>query len=161
MDKAETWLKKTLDYRFNDAGLFEQALTHRSAPGNSNERLEFLGDAVLDVVVSEALFCALPDAAEGDLSRLRASLVRDSSLAELAADLGLGQYLILGSGERKAGGHLFYNLVQPYVNACLQEKQFDEAEKAVKNLLRDFDAQKGSILDNDMRKLISTVEGAR
>lgn len=105
MDKAETWLKKTLDYRFNDAGLFEQALTHRSAPGNSNERLEFLGDAVLDVVVSEALYHARPDAAEGDLSRLRASLVRDTSLAELAADLGLGQHLILGSGERKAGGY--------------------------------------------------------
>lgn len=105
MDKAETWLKKTLDYRFNDVGLFEQALTHRSAPGNSNERLEFLGDAVLDVVVSEALYDARPDAAEGDLSRLRASLVRDTSLAELAADLGLGEYLILGSGERKAGGH--------------------------------------------------------
>lgn len=105
MDKAETWLKKTLDYRFNDVSLFEQALTHRSAPGNSNERLEFLGDAVLDVVVSEALYHARPDADEGDLSRLRASLVRDTSLAELAADLGLGQHLILGSGERKAGGH--------------------------------------------------------
>lgn len=105
MDKAETWLKKTLDYRFNDVGLLGQALTHRSAPGNSNERLEFLGDAVLDLVVSEALFHARPDATEGDLSRLRASLVRDTSLAELAADLGLGQHLILGSGERKAGGH--------------------------------------------------------
>lgn len=105
MDKAETWLEKTLDYRFNDVGLFEQALTHRSAPGNSNERLEFLGDAVLDVVVSEVLFYARPEAAEGDLSRLRASLVRDTSLAELAADLGLGEHIILGSGERKAGGH--------------------------------------------------------
>ena len=63
--------------------------------------------------------------------------------------------------KRKAGGHLFYNLVQPYVNACLQEGQLDLAESAVKNLLKDFDAQKGSILDNDMRKLLSTVEGAR
>jgi len=105
LDKAESWLSKTLSYRFNDASLFKQALTHRSAPGNSNERLEFLGDAVLDVVVSEVLYDARPDAAEGDLSRLRASLVRDSSLAELAAALGLGEYLILGSGERKSGGH--------------------------------------------------------
>jgi len=63
--------------------------------------------------------------------------------------------------KRKAGGHLFYNLVQPYVNACLQESQFEQAESAVKNLIKDFDAQKGSILDNDMRKLISAVNGAR
>lgn len=105
MDKAENWLDETLQYRFNDAGLFKLALTHRSAHGGSNERLEFLGDAVLDVVVSEALFHALPEADEGDLSRLRASIVRDTTLADLAAQLGLGEYLILGSGEKKAGGH--------------------------------------------------------
>lgn len=63
--------------------------------------------------------------------------------------------------KRRAGGHLFYNLVQPYVNSCLQEKQFEKAEKAVENLIEGFDAQSGSILDNDMRKLISAVEGAR
>ncbi len=63
--------------------------------------------------------------------------------------------------KRKAGGHLFYNLVQPYVNGCLQESQFELAEKAVENLLKDFDAQQGSILDNDMRKLVDTVAGAR
>ena len=63
--------------------------------------------------------------------------------------------------KRKAGGHLFYNLVQPYVNGCLQESQFDLAEDAVEDLIEDFDAQRGSILDNDLRKLISTVEGAR
>ena len=105
MSKADNWLSKTLDYRFNDAELFHRSLTHRSAQGRSNERLEFLGDAVLDLVVSEALFRALPDADEGDLSRLRASIVRDKSLAELAASLGLGEHLILGSGEKKAGGH--------------------------------------------------------
>ena len=105
MDKAESWLSKSLGYRFEDASLFEQALRHRSAQGTSNERLEYLGDAVLDVVVSEALYHALPDSPEGDLSRLRASIVRDTSLAELAGQLGLGEYLILGAGERKAGGH--------------------------------------------------------
>lgn len=105
MDKAQTWLKSTLDYEFSDIGLFQQALTHRSASGESNERLEFLGDAVLDTVVSEMIFRAQPNSAEGDLSRLRSSLVNDKSLANLAVEIGLGDLLILGSGERKTGGH--------------------------------------------------------
>jgi len=105
LDKALSWLANTLDYQFNAQQLFVQALTHRSSPGASNERLEFLGDAVLDFVVSEAVYKALPDADEGDLSRLRASLVKDTSLAKLASELGLGDHLILGSGERKSGGH--------------------------------------------------------
>ena len=105
MDKAETWLDKTLHYRFQDASLLTQALTHRSASGTNNERLEFLGDAVLDFVISDAVFKRRPDANEGDLSKLRASLVKDTSLAKLAADLGIGEHLVLGSGERKTGGH--------------------------------------------------------
>ena len=105
MDNAERWLSETLGYSFSDARLLRQALTHRSAPGDSNERLEFLGDAVLDIVISEALFHTLPDAPEGDLSRLRASLVRDTSLADIAVELAIGEHLVLGSGERKTGGH--------------------------------------------------------
>ncbi len=105
MDKAESWLYKTLQYRFQDTGLLKRALTHRSVPGLNNERLEFLGDAVLDFVISDAVYKARPDASEGDLSKLRASLVKDTSLAQIAADIGLGEHLILGSGERKSGGH--------------------------------------------------------
>ncbi len=105
MEKAESWLGDTLGYRFNDRLLLRQALTHRSADGPSNERLEFLGDAVLDFVVSEILYRALPDSDEGDLSRQRASLVNDTSLAGLATEIGLGRYLVLGSGEQKSGGH--------------------------------------------------------
>ena len=105
MEKAESWLEKTLHYRFDDTSLFTRALTHRSANGLNNERLEFLGDAVLDFVISEAIFNLRPDADEGDLSRLRSSLVKDTSLAEIASQIGLGEHLILGSGERKTGGH--------------------------------------------------------
>lgn len=105
MDKAESWLYKTLHYRFEDAGLLNQALTHRSATGRNNERLEFLGDAVLDLVISDAVYRARPEAPEGDLSRLRSSLVKEKTLAALAAELGVGDYLILGSGEKKTGGH--------------------------------------------------------
>ncbi|MDX1506780.1 MAG: ribonuclease III, partial [Woeseiaceae bacterium] len=94
-----------MDYRFNDPKLLQKALTHRSAPGRSNERLEFLGDAVLDFVISDIVYRLVPGASEGDLSRLRSSLVKDASLAAIAADIGLGEHLLLGSGERKTGGH--------------------------------------------------------
>ncbi len=105
MQTAERWLKDSLSYEFTDLALFRQALTHRSAPGTSNERLEFLGDAILDFVISGAIFESRPDASEGDLSRLRAWLVSDASLARLAGELGLGEYLVLGGGEKKSGGH--------------------------------------------------------
>ena len=105
MRKAANWLKDTLNYEFKDDGYLLQALTHRSAPGDNNERLEFLGDAVLDTVVSEVVFRHRPYATEGELSRLRSSLVKDTALAALAAELGIGDHLILGPGEKKSGGH--------------------------------------------------------
>ncbi len=105
MDKAAAWLKKTLAYEFEDAALLRQALTHRSASGPNNERLEFLGDAVLDLVITELLFDRTEDTSEGQLSRLRASLVNDTTLAEIATGFGLGEHLILGPGEKKTGGH--------------------------------------------------------
>lgn len=105
MKNAERWLQQTLNYQFNNAELFAQALTHRSSGKKNNERLEFLGDAVLDFVISDLVYRAQPDASEGDLSKLRASLVRDESLASLALEFGLGEHLVLGSGEQKSGGH--------------------------------------------------------
>lgn len=139
MDKAKTWLKSTLDYDFNDPGLFEQALTHRSASGESNERLEYLGDAVLDFVVSEFVFRARPGADEGDLSRLRASLVNDASLASIAADLGLGEHLILGSGERKSGGHrresILADALEALFGAVYLDAGFKPAQRVVEMTL--------------------------
>jgi ribonuclease-3 len=99
------WLAETLSYEFADPRLLNQALTHRSCPGENNERLEFLGDAVLDLVVSDLIFHARQMSAEGELSRQRAALVNKSSLAELASEPGLGDFLVLGEGERKTGGH--------------------------------------------------------
>ena len=136
MDKAEAWLQTTLDYRFRDSDLFLQALTHRSAPGSSNERLEFLGDAVLDVVVSEALYFARPDATEGDLSRLRAFLVRDTSLAGLAAELGLGRHLVLGSGERKAGGDRRESILADALEALFGAVYLDRGFEAAAGFVR-------------------------
>lgn len=93
-----------IDYRFADPGILEKALTHRSAGRRNYERLEFLGDSVLDLVISDRLLQYYPDADEGELSRMRARLVRGDSLGEVAEILNLGKYLHLGPGERKSGG---------------------------------------------------------
>ncbi|UCE89430.1 MAG: ribonuclease III [Pseudomonadota bacterium] len=95
----------TLGYRFVDTQLVTTALTHRSAAGNHNERLEFLGDAVLNYAVSAELYRRFPEATEGELSRLRASLVNRDTLAELARAASLGDYIKLGPGELKSGGY--------------------------------------------------------
>lgn len=97
-------LSRRIGYRFNDSSLLEAALTHRSMGNRNNERLEFLGDGVLNCVIGEAVFRAREDSPEGDLSRLRASLVREASLVEIARTLDLGEYVRLGSGELKSGG---------------------------------------------------------
>lgn len=135
MNKAESWLEKTLQYRFQNASLLQQALTHRSATNRNYERLEFLGDAVLDFVVSEAVYLARPEASEGDLSKLRASLVKDESLAELALELGLGEHLILGSGERKTGGHrrgsILADALEAIFGAVFLDAGFDVARALI------------------------------
>ncbi|GAC1453920.1 MAG: ribonuclease III [Steroidobacteraceae bacterium] len=97
-------MRERMGYAPRDLGLFRAALTHRSAAGPNNERLEFLGDAVLNLVVARHLYGCFPHAAEGDLSRLRSRLVSREPLADIAAALDLGAILQLGSGELKSGG---------------------------------------------------------
>lgn len=94
-----------IGHRFTDLALLAQALRHRSAGGPHNERLEFLGDALVDLIVAEALYSRWPQADEGALTRARAELVRESSLATIARALDLGPRLTLGPGEMKSGGH--------------------------------------------------------
>jgi ribonuclease-3 len=102
---ATARLHRALGYQFNDPALLERALTHRSAGKRNNERLEFLGDSIVNHVIAEALFHRFPTVREGSLSRMRSSLVKGVTLAELARELQLGDNLKLGSGERKSGGH--------------------------------------------------------
>jgi len=97
-------LAARLGYAPRDRDLFVIALTHRSADGPNNERLEFLGDSVLNLLMSERLYREFPAASEGDLSRLRARLVSEEPLAEVATEMQLGELLFLGSGELKTGG---------------------------------------------------------
>jgi len=135
LDKATTWLKNSLNYTFADEQLLRQALTHRSAQGPDNERLEFLGDAVLQIIISNIVFSKKPEASEGQLSRLRSSFVRDVALAEIALLLGVGEHIILGSGEKKSGGHrrdsILANTLEAIFGAVYLDAGFDAAQQVI------------------------------
>ena len=108
-----------IGHAFVDQGLLAQALTHRSAGAPHNERLEFLGDSILSLVIAEALYHGFPDVSEGDMSRMRATLVREKTLAELAREFDLGEYLILGPGELKSGGFRRESILADTVEALI------------------------------------------
>jgi ribonuclease-3 len=120
---------------FRDPGLLQRALTHRSASLHHNERLEFLGDALLGALVAEALYTRWPKAAEGELTRARAELVRESSLAALARRLDLGPRLLLGPGELKSGGHrrdsILADALEAVIAAIYLDAGFDACRTAV------------------------------
>ena len=104
MTPAQCRLAARLGHTFDEPDLFIRALTHRSAGARNNERLEFLGDAILTFLVAEHLYDTFPGASEGKLTRLRSRVVRRESLAGAARKLGIGEALVLGAGERKTGG---------------------------------------------------------
>jgi ribonuclease-3 len=135
LEKTARWLKKSLDYEFRDTELLRQALTHRSAPGRNNERLEYLGDAVLDTVVSEIVYRQKPDADEGSLSRLRSFLVKDSALADLATELGIGRHIIFGPGEKKTGGHRRDSILADALEALFGAVYLDAGFDAAKSII--------------------------
>jgi ribonuclease-3 len=137
---AAAWVRQKLDYEPRDPALFAAALTHRSASGKNYERLEFLGDAVLNLVVAEHLYRAFPDATEGDLSRLRARVVSSEPLAEAAAELALGEALLLGSGELKTGGYrrksILADALEAVCGALFLDGGFDAAARVIDRLFR-------------------------
>ena len=128
-----------IDYVFNDEALLRQALTHRSHSAPHYERLEFLGDSMLNLVAADLLFKAHPHASEGDLSRLRSRLVRDITLAEIAQELELNKHLRLGVGEKKSGGFLRESIqadvVEALIGAIYLDGGFDAVYRAVSSLL--------------------------
>ena len=142
MDRADwpqAWLQERLGYAPREERLFRAALTHRSAPGPNNERLEFLGDAVLTLVVARHLFEAFPGATEGDLSRLRARLVSAEPLAAVAASIELGEALKLGTGELKTGGFrresILADALEALFGAVFLDGGLDAAEALIIGLL--------------------------
>lgn len=135
-------LAKKLGLHFNQPQLFKTALTHRSAGSNNNERLEYLGDSVLGFVVAERLFQQFPAAGEGALSRLRASLVNQGSLAELARTHNLGDFLILGSGELKSGGFRRDSILSDALEAIMGALLLDQGVDACRNWILGLFADK-------------------
>jgi ribonuclease-3 len=124
-----------IGYRFNTQGLLDQALTHRSAGAPHNERLEFLGDALVNLIVAEALYTHWPRADEGALTRARAELVRESALAPIARELELGARLTLGPGEMKSGGHrrdsILADALEAVIGAIYLDSDFQTCRAAV------------------------------
>jgi len=128
-------LLKQLQYEFKSVELFQQALTHRSAEAKNNERLEYLGDAILSFIIAEALFERFPQVREGKLSRLRSSLVKGVTLAEIGRELQLGEVLILGPGELKSGGFRRESILADTVEAILGAVYLDSDISQVKALI--------------------------
>jgi ribonuclease-3 len=131
-------LQDRLQYQFSDPQLLTLALSHRSCGSNNNERLEFLGDAVLGMAISSFLFQRFPEAREGDLSRIRSQIVRAESLAEIARNLDLGPELLLGPGEMKSGGHRRDSILGDTVEALLGAVFLDQGLAAVEACIQNW-----------------------
>ncbi|WP_333875066.1 ribonuclease III [Methylobacter sp.] len=142
MIKKPEELSKKLGLAFNNPQLFTIALTHRSASPNNNERLEFLGDSILGFVIAQKLYELFPGACEGVLSRLRASLVNQGSLAELARKHQLGDYLLLGSGELKSGGFRRDSILSDAVEAIIGALYNDQGMDACQQWILQLFAEK-------------------
>lgn len=131
-------LERAIGHRFSDASLLQMALTHRSHSFPHNERLEFLGDSILNGVIARQLFERFPDLPEGDLSRLRANLVRQDSLHKLALSLALGNHLRLGEGELKSGGakrpSILADALEAIFGAIWLDAGFDSASEVIVRL---------------------------
>jgi ribonuclease-3 len=138
-DELSTWVERSFGHVFANPSLCDTALTHRSAGSDHNERLEFLGDSILNCAVARLLFDAHPEADEGALSRLRASLVSGESLAQIAAGLGLGDFLRLGSGELKTGGFrrssILADALEAMLGAIFLDAGYEAAAAAVARIV--------------------------
>ncbi|HHI92184.1 MAG TPA: ribonuclease III [Gammaproteobacteria bacterium] len=132
-------LQRALEYQFSDVALLTLALTHRSKGSTNNERLEFLGDAILGFVVADLLYFQFDAVPEGHLSRFRASLVKKETLAELAREFSLGDFLLLGSGELKSGGFrrdsILADGMEAIIGAIYLDSGLDSARRLIEKCL--------------------------
>lgn len=135
MNSPISKLETKLGYQFDNAELIHLALTHRSASGKHNERLEFLGDSILSFVIADELYHRFPKVNEGDMSRMRATLVRGNTLAELGREFQLGDYLKLGPGELKSGGFrrdsILADAVEAIIGAVYLDSDIEVARKII------------------------------
>lgn len=142
-------LMKTIGYQFKDTQLLNQALRHKSVGQPNNERLEFLGDAVLGMVIADYLFNQFPDAAEGNLTRMRSNIVKGDTLADVAREKSLGQYLVLGSGELKAGGKNRTSILEDMVEAIIGAIYLDGGMTPCREMLLSWFKPRLDVLDPD------------
>lgn len=153
MNASLNTLQRKLGYTFTNIDFLQLALTHRSASGKHNERLEFLGDSILSFVIADALYHQFPKVDEGDMSRMRASLVRGNTLAELAREFELGEYLRLGPGELKSGGFRRESILSDTVEAIIGAVYLDTGLEAVRELiLRWYQGRLEEIRPGDRQK---------
>lgn len=136
-----------LDYQFNNLALLTQALTHRSYAANNNERLEFLGDGALNYIIAHALYHRFAKLPEGDLSRLRAQLVKESTLCEIAISLDLGKALRLGEGEMKSAGWKRPSILADALEALIGAVYLDGGHLAAEALVLKLFGEKISQID--------------
>jgi ribonuclease-3 len=149
-------LAKSLGYQFKTPALFTQALTHRSFSGNNNERLEFLGDSVLNFIIAHQLYLRFSKLPEGDLSRLRAQLVKESTLSEIAFSLNIGDSLKLGEGELKSAGwrrpSILADALEAIIGAVYSDGGFAASEAFVLKLYAEkLDTIDPKIIDKDAK----------
>jgi ribonuclease III len=136
-------LQMRLEHEFSNPRLLQQALTHRSFSADHNERVEFLGDSVLNLAVAGLLYERLSELPEGDLSRVRANLVKQDTLHKLAVQLGLPQLIRLGEGEAKSGGQkrpsILADALEAVIGAVFLDAGFDQADRLVRRLFQDVE----------------------
>jgi ribonuclease-3 len=135
MNSSLQRLEKKIGYQFRDENFLKLALTHRSANGTHNERLEFLGDSILSFVVADELYHRFPKVDEGDMSRMRATLVRGHTLAELGREFQLGDYLFLGPGELKSGGFRRDSILADAVEAIIGGIYLDSDTEVIRGII--------------------------
>ena len=131
-------LERRLGYAFSDRSQLELALTHRSCGSRNNERLEFLGDSIVNFVIAQALFERFPEAREGQLSRLRARMVKGATLAEIGREFELGDHLRLGSGELKSGGFRRESILADAVEAIIGAIYLDSGMATCEERIRSW-----------------------
>jgi ribonuclease-3 len=159
-------LQKLLDYTFNDISLLNLALTHKSYNRKNNERLEFVGDGILDHVIAVNLYNRFPNFAEGHLAKVRAALVSQGTLCEIAIKLDLGQHLLLGEGEKKSGGRNRPSILGDALEAVFAAISFDSSflqiTRVIERLYAEYLVDAENLIYKDFKSILQEyVQGRK
>ncbi len=158
-------LQEILDYKFNDIALLQLALTHRSYSRQNNERLEFVGDGILDYVIAMNLYNRYPHLSEGSLSKIRASLVNQNALLEIASEMDLGKYLLLGPGEERSGGRKRPSILADCLEALIAAVAFDstpiQATRVIERLFEEYLDNAEHLITKDFKSILQEYVQSR